>query len=47
MSNGGVRYTLVDTSTTNVPVVAAATHSAGMNIPGGEVDEVIVRMAFT
>ena len=47
MSNGGVRYTLVDTSTTNVPVVAAATHSAGMNIPGGAVDEVIVRMAFT
>ena len=47
MANGGVRYTLVDTSTTNVPVVAAATHSAGMNIPGGAVDEVIVRFAFT
>ena len=47
MSNGGVRYTLVDTSATNVPVVAAATHNAGMNIPGGAVDEVIVRMAFT
>ena len=43
----GVRYTLVDTSATNVPVVAAATHNAGMNIPGGAVDEVIVRMAFT
>ena len=43
----GVRYTLVDTSTANVPVVAAATHNAGMNIPGGAVDEVIVRMAFT
>ena len=47
MSNGGVRYTLVDTSTTNVPVVAAAVHSAGMNIPGGAIDEVIVRFAFT
>ena len=43
----GVRYTLVDTSATNVPVVAAAVHNAGMNIPGGAVDEVIVRMAFT
>jgi hypothetical protein len=47
MSNGGVRYTLVDTSATNVPVVAAATHNAGFNIPGGAVDEVIVRFAFT
>ena len=47
MSNGGVRYTLVDTSATNVPIVAAAVHNAGMNIPGGAVDEVIVRMAFT
>jgi len=47
MSNGGVRYTLVDTSSTNVPVVAAATHNAGFNIPGGAVDEVIVRMTFT
>ena len=47
MSNGGVRYTLVDTSATNVPVVAAATHNAGMNIPGGAVDEIIVRFAFT
>ena len=47
MSNGGVRYTLVDTSATNVPVVAAATHNAGMNIPGGAIDEVIVRFGFT
>ena len=43
----GVRYTLVDTSATNVPIVAAAVHNAGMNIPGGAVDEVIVRFAFT
>ena len=47
MSNGGVRYTLVDTSATNVPIVAASVQNAGMNIPGGAVDEVIVRMAFT
>ncbi len=43
----GVRYTLVDTTATTVPVVAAATHNAGFNIPGGAVDEIIVRMAFT
>ena len=47
MSNGGVRYTLVDTSSASVPVVAAATYNAGMNIPGGSVDEIIVRFAFT
>ena len=47
MSNGGVRYTLVDTSSASVPVVAAATYNAGMNIPGGAVDEIIVRFAFT
>ncbi len=47
MSNGGVRYTLVDTSAASVPVVAAATYNAGMNIPGGAVDEIIVRFAFT
>ena len=47
MSNGGVRYILVDTSAASVPVVAAATYNAGMNIPGGSVDEIIVRFAFT
>lgn len=47
MSNGGVRYTLVDTSAASVPVVAASTYNAGMNIPGGAVDEIIVRFAFT
>jgi len=47
MSNGGVRYTLVDTSLASIPIVAASTYNAGMNIPGGAVDEVIVRMAFT
>jgi len=47
MSNGGVRYTLVDTSSASIPVVAASTYNAGMNVPGGAVDEVIVRMAFT
>ena len=43
----GLRYTLVDTSAASVPVVAAATYNAGMNIPGGAVDEIIVRFAFT
>ena len=43
----GLRYTLVDTSSAAVPVVAASTYNAGMNIPGGAVDEIIVRFAFT
>ena len=47
MSNGGVRYTLIDTSSASIPVVAASTYNAGMNLPGGAVDEIIVRFAFT
>ena len=47
MSNGGVRYTLVHSSSTAVPVVAAATHNQGFNLPGGAIDEVIIRLAFT
>ena len=47
MSNGGVRYTLIDTSAASIPVVAASTYNAGMNLPGGAVDEIIVRFAFT
>ena len=43
----GLRYTLVDTSSASIPVVAASTYNAGMNIPGGAVDEIIVRFAFT
>tara|TARA_R100001594_G_scaffold123966_1_gene160694 strand:- start:245 stop:1222 length:978 start_codon:yes stop_codon:yes gene_type:complete len=43
----GVRYTLVESNTTDVPSVAGGTHSRGFNLPGGSVDEVIVRLQFT
>ena len=42
-----VRYTLVNTSTTDAPSNAAATYNAGFNIPGGAVDEIIVRVSQT
>ena len=42
----GVRYTLVDTST-NAPCNAAVTYNAGFNIPGGAVDEIIIRCTET
>ena len=42
----GVRYTLVDTST-NAPSNAAVTYNAGFNIPGGAVDEIIIRCTET
>ena len=42
----GVRYTLVDTST-NAPSNAAITYNAGFNIPGGAVDEIIIRCTET
>ena len=43
----GVRYTLVESNTTDVPSVAGGTHSRGFNLPGGSVDEVIVKLQFT
>jgi len=43
----GVRYTLVETNTTDLPIVAATSYNRGFNIPGGAVDEIIVKMAFT
>ena len=46
MSNG-VRYTLVETNTTDVPGAAAATFNRGFNLPGGAIDEVIVKLSFT
>ena len=46
MSGQGVYYTLVNTST-NLPVVAASQYNAGFNIPGGAVDEIIVRFQCT
>ena len=40
-----VCYTLVESTTNDLPVVAASTYNRGFNIPGGAVDEVIVRFA--
>jgi len=31
-----VRYTLVESNTTDIPGAAAATFNRGMNIPGGD-----------
>ena len=42
-----LRYTLVETSTVNVPGAAGATYNAGFNVPGGAVDEIIVRIQGT
>ena len=42
-----LRYTLVDTSTVNIPGAAGATYNAGFNVPGGAVDEIIVRIQGT
>ena len=41
-----VRYTLVESNTTDIPGAAAATFNRGFNIPGGAVDEVIMRILF-
>ena len=44
----GVRYTLVESNETAVPIAAAAANfNRGMNIPGGAVDEVVVRFTLT
>ena len=42
-----VRYTLVESNTTDIPGAAAATFNRGFNIPGGAVDEVIMRITTT
>ena len=42
-----VSYTLVESNTNDLPVVAASTYNRGFNIPGGAVDEIIVRFACT
>ena len=42
-----LRYTLVQTSTVNVPGAAGATYNSGLNIPGGAVDEIIIRIQGT
>jgi len=44
----GVRYTLVESNTTDVPIATtAATFNRGMNIPGGAIDEIIMRYTLT
>ena len=42
-----VSYTLVESNTTDLPVVAASTYNRGFNCPGGAVDEIIVRFSLT
>ena len=42
-----VRYTLVESNTTDAPSDAAATYNRGFNIPSGSVDEIIVRVTQT
>ena len=42
----GVRYTLVESNTTDYPTNAAQTFNRGFNLPGGAVDEIIMRLTF-
>ena len=42
-----VSYTLVESNTTDLPVVAASTYNRGFNCPGGAIDEIIVRFNLT
>jgi hypothetical protein len=42
-----VRYTLVETNSNDVPGAAGATYNRGFNVPGGAVDEIIVRIQGT
>ena len=42
-----LRYTLVQTSAVNVPGAAGATFNSGFNVPGGAVDEIIIRIQGT
>jgi len=43
----GLRYTLVETNSTDVPGAAGATYNRGFNVPGGAVDEIIIRIQGT
>lgn len=45
MSNG-VRYTLVESNTVDVPTNAAASFNRGYNLPGGAIDEIIIKLSF-
>ena len=42
-----LRYTLVQTSAVNIPGAAGATFNSGFNVPGGAVDEIIIRIQGT
>ena len=42
-----VRINLVESNTTDIPGAAAATFNRGFNIPGGAVDEIIMRVTTT
>ena len=42
-----VRFTLVESNTTDIPGAAAATFNRGFNIPGGSCDEIIMRITTT
>ena len=42
-----IRYTLVETNSTDVPGAAGATYNRGFNVPGGAVSEIIVRIQGT
>ena len=42
-----LRYTLVETNSNDVPGAAGATYNRGFNVPGGAVDEIIIRIQGT
>jgi len=42
-----VRFTLVESNTTDIPGAAAQTFNRGFNIPGGSCDEIIMRVTTT
>ena len=42
-----LRYTLVETNSTDVPSAGANTFNRGFNVPGGAVDEIIIRIQGT
>jgi hypothetical protein len=46
MANG-VRYTLCESNTVDVPGAAAVNFNRGFNIPGGAIDEIIMKLSFT
>lgn len=43
----GLRYSLVETNSTDIPSAAGTTFNRGFNVPGGAVDEIIIRIQGT